>query len=332
MRNNILFTVLVTSVCTILFFFAGCSNKKNLPPTVKVVINTWPGLGPFYIAKEKGFDKEEGINLEVIMSENVEARRSSLLSGEVDLVGITLDAVIVAQSNGVPMTVVGVSDMSYGGDGIIAKENIKTIADLKNKRIACPEGQPSHFFLLYLLQEENISPDEIKLVPADDGGQSAYLFTAGDVDAAVTWDPWISKADEMTNGHVLVTTKDRPSLILGIVAANENKLDQKAKNITAAMRAWYKAVEFYFKNKSDANGIMTKYYNVPIDEFSRMINGAKIMTLNETEGIFGTESNPGSIYKLAVDANNIWLKAGVISNPVDTKNAVDWRIINELSK
>lgn len=43
--------------------FAGCrSNQGGNLPTVKVAINTWPGLGPYYVAKAKGFDKEEGIN------------------------------------------------------------------------------------------------------------------------------------------------------------------------------------------------------------------------------------------------------------------------------
>src|SRR5207248_702693 len=127
-----------------------------------------------------------------------------------------LDNVIIAQSNGLAMVVVGESDFSYGGDGIIATKNIKSIADLKGKRVACPEGLPSHFFLLHLLKQNNLGPKDIELVPADDGGQAATMFASGRVDAAVTWDPWISQADKKTEGkgHVLITTRDAPGLIL----------------------------------------------------------------------------------------------------------------------
>jgi NitT/TauT family transport system substrate-binding protein len=309
------------------------STMEASPPThgmqkVKVTINTWPGLGPYYVAKAKGFDREEGIQLEVIMNENTESRRSSLLAGEVDLVGITLDAVILAQSRGVPMTVVGLSDMSYGGDGIIAKKEIKSISDLKGKKIACAEGLPSHFFLLYLLKKHNLGPGDIKLVPADDGGQAAFLFTSGRVDAAVTWDPWISQARKLTKGHVLITTKDEPGLILGIVAANKNLIPKRADRIKKTLKAWFKAVEYCCKHPDEANQIMAKEYNVPIKDFKRMAAGAKLMDLKETLKIFGTPEKPGSIHKLAEDASKIWIEAGVIKKPVAPKDAIDWTVVN----
>jgi NitT/TauT family transport system substrate-binding protein len=334
------FSVLILAVFFVLSSALGCSaapaDANASPnalaggpelPVVKVTINTWPGLGPYYVAKAKGFDKEEGIQLEVIMNENTESRRSSLLSGEVDLVGITLDSVILAQSRGVPMTVVGLSDMSYGGDGIIAKEEIKTIPDLKGKKIACAEGLPSHFFLLYLLEKHNLGPEDIKLVPADDGGQAAFLFTSGRVDAAVTWDPWISQVGKFTKGHVLVTTKDEPGIILGIIAANKNLLPKKADRIKRTINAWFKAVEYWRQYPDEANKIMAKEYNVPIEDFKRMISGAKLFDLKETLEIFGRDNKPGSIYRLAEEVSKVWLDAGIIKTPVNPKNVIDWTII-----
>jgi NitT/TauT family transport system substrate-binding protein len=160
------FSVLILGIIFLVVGASGCNDSPanakaafNTPPgeseipVVKVTINTWPGLGPYYVAKAKGFDREEGIRLEVIMNENTESRRSSLLAGEVDLVGITLDAVILAQSRGVPMTVVGLSDMSYGGDGIIAKKEIKTIADLKGKKNCLCRRVTQSFFPLVSLEK-----------------------------------------------------------------------------------------------------------------------------------------------------------------------------------
>jgi len=342
MRNKKLLTVIL-GIIFMMSVTLGCGNgnsnaeaksaiappaSNSEMPKVKVTINTWPGLGPYYVAKAKGFDREEGIRLEVIMNENTESRRSSLLAGEVDLVGITLDAVILAQSRGVPMTVVGLSDMSYGGDGIIAKKEIKSVPDLKGKKIACAEGLPSHFFLLYLLKKHNLGPKDIKLVPVDDGGQAAFLFTSGRVDAAVTWDPWISQAGKLTKGHVLVTTKDEPGLILGIVAANKNLIPQRADRIKRTLKAWFKAVEYCHKHPDEANKIMAKEYNVPIKDFKRMAAGAKLIALKETIKIFGTPEEPGSIYKLVKDASKIWQEAGVIKKPVKPEDVIDWTVVN----
>ena len=308
----------------------GCSGSKDGLPTVKVAINTWPGLGPYYVAHEKGFDKDEGVNIEVVMIEDTVARNSALASGEVDLVGITLDNVVLAQSKGLPMTVVGESDFSYGGDGIIAKKNIKNVKDLKGKRVACPEGLPSHFFLLYLLKKEGLGPRDITLVPADDGGQASTLFASGKVDAAVTWDPWISRASSLTDGHVIITTREATGLILGIVAANKDNLGDRADRIVRAQKAWFKAVQFCRDHPDEANKIMAKQYNVPVKDFGPMIAGAKLADLEETGKTFGTKDKPGRIYELAKEASQIWLDAGAIKKPVAPDDVIDRCIVDKL--
>lgn len=308
---------------------AGAVTGGDLPK-VKVAINTWPGLGPYYVAKAKGFDKEQGIQLDVIMNEDTVGRNSSLAAGEVDLVGITLDAVVIAQSRGMPMIVVGESDFSFGGDGIIATDAIKTVADLKGKKIACAEGLPSHFFLLLVLSKQGLGPRDFTFVPADDGSQAALMFTSGRVDAAVTWDPWISKAESLSKGHVLITTRDTPRVVLGIVAANSQLLPQRRDRIYQSQRAWLKAVEFCHKYPDEAAQIMAKEYNVPVADFKRMAAGAQIADLDEELKTFGTAQQPGLIVQLAKDASNLWLQAGAIKKTVDPKDVIDWTVVDKL--
>jgi NitT/TauT family transport system substrate-binding protein len=333
------------SILAILLFLgllAGCrsdtatggyqAGKGRDLPTVKVAINTWPGLGPYYVAKAKGFDREQGIQLNIVMSEDTVARHSSLAAGEVDLVGITLDAVVIARSRGVPMTVVGQSDFSFGGDGIIANDAIKTVADLRGKRIACAEGLPSHFFLLLVLRKHNLGPKDFTLVPADDGSQAALMFTSGRVDAAVTWDPWISKAESLTKGHVLITTRETPGVVLGIVAANSELLPQRKDRIYRSQKAWLKAVDFCRQHPDEAAQIMAKEYNVPIADFKRMAGGAQLADLQEELRTFGTAHQPGPIVQLAKDANNVWLEAGAIKKAVEPTEVINWTVVDELRR
>jgi NitT/TauT family transport system substrate-binding protein len=322
---------IVLGVLLCLLSFSSCrNNSSETLPTVRVAINTWPGLGPYYVAKAKGFDKEEGIQLDVIMNEDTVGRHSSLAAGEVDLVGITLDSVIIARSRGVPMIVIGQSDFSYGGDGIIASKDIKTVADLKGKKIACAEGLPSHFFLLVVLRKHDLGPQDFTFVPADDGSQAAQLFTAGRVDAAVTWDPWISKAESLTSGHVLITTRETPEVLLGIVAANSELLPQRKDQIYRSQRAWLKAVDYCRRHPDEAAAIMSKEFNVPIEDFKRMAQGAQLADLQEELKVFGTAQQPGPIVQLTKDANDLWMQAGAIKKPVEPKDVIDWSIVDML--
>lgn len=303
------------------------ASVAPVPIKVKVAINTWPGLGPFFVAARKGFDREEGVQLEVVMTESAEARGSSLVSGEYDLVGITLDTVVIAASRGVPMAVVGKSDFSHGGDGIIAKREIRRVADLKGQRVACAEGQPSHFLLLNLLRREKLGLRDIQLVPADDGGQAAFLFTSGSVDAAVTWDPWISQAGKLTTGHVLVTTREAPNLLLGIVAANKNLLPERADRIARTLRAWFKAVQYVRDHPDESAALMAKEFNVSLEDFKRMAAGAQLADLADNQATFGTATQPGPIHRLAQEASTVWLDAGVTKKTVAPEEVIDWRVL-----
>jgi len=264
------------------------------------------------------------------MNEDTVARNSSLAAGEVDLAGITLDAVVIARSRGLPMTVIGQSDFSNGGDGIIATDAIKTASDLKGKRIACAEGLPSHFLLLLVLSKQNLGPKDITFVPADDGSQAALLFTSGRVDAAVTWDPWISKAESLTKGHVLITTREFPRSLLGIVAANSDLLPQRKDRIVRAQKAWLKAVDYCRKNPDESAQVMAKEYNVAVADFKRMAAGAQLADLDEELATFGTPQKPGPILQLANEANRLWLQAGAIKKAVDPNDVINWSIVDEL--
>src|ERR1019366_6293751 len=117
-------------------------------------------------------------------------------------------------------------------------------------------------------------------------------------------------------GHVLVTTRETPRSVLGIVAANRDLLPQRKDRIVRSQRAWLQAVEFCRKNPDEAAQIMAKEFNVPIADFKRMATGAQLADLEEELSTFGTAQDPGLIAQLAKDASRLWLQSGAIQKAV----------------
>lgn len=76
---------------------------------------------------------------------------------------------------------------SQGADAMVVTKNIRTVADLKGKKIAVAEGTASHTLLLNILETNGISQHDVTLVKVDNGGAAADTFKAGQVDACVTW-------------------------------------------------------------------------------------------------------------------------------------------------
>jgi len=182
-------------------------------PKLKIAVVTWVGFGPFYVAQDKGFFQEEGLEVQLVRIDDFGARRGALAAGELDGSVETVDSLAVGFAQNLPAVEILLIDQSYGGDGIVAKKEIQGIAGLKGKTVACAKSTPSHFFLLYLLEQQGLSPRDFALKPME-AGDAGAAFVAGKVDCAVTWEPWLSKAKETPHGHVLATTKDYPGITL----------------------------------------------------------------------------------------------------------------------
>jgi NitT/TauT family transport system substrate-binding protein len=299
--------------------FGSCRNSTNggkPNPIVRVNIVTWPGYGPLYIAKEKGFFKDEGVDVDIQIQENTQARHAALVSGQVDLVGITLESVIHSNAPGIPMKVIGITDISNGGDGIIVKKDIQSIQDLKGKRVAFPEGQPSHLFLLYHLEKAGMSQKDIVPVYTDDAGKAGELFVAGQVDAAVTWEPWLSRISDEKKGSVLVNSKGVKDILIGILAANANKLPADQDKLQRFLRGWYRGLEYVQTHKDEALPIMARNFQLQPEEFSVIMNGLRFINKDEAKRLLGAEGGGGDFYGISEYEAELWRKSGVIAEGV----------------
>jgi NitT/TauT family transport system substrate-binding protein len=309
--------------------FSSCSQPpvKKLP-VVKLNIVTWPGYGPIYLAQEKGFFKEEGVEVECQIQENTQARNAALVSGETDLIGITLESIVLANAQGLPMQVVGISDISNGGDGIIAKNNIGSIKDLKGKRVAFPEGQPSHLFLLYYLDKAGLTAKDITPVYTDDAGKAGEIFAAGQVDAAVTWEPWLSRTVETGKGHILVNSKGVKDILIGIFAADRSRVDANSDKLQRFFRGWYRGLEYAQAHTAEAIPIMAKGFQMPPNEFQDILGGLRPIGKDEAKQLLGATNPPGSFYAISKYESELWQKAGVMTQAVDPSVVYTGKIIS----
>jgi sulfonate transport system substrate-binding protein len=124
--------------------------------------------------------------------------------GELDF-GTTGEAPpVFAQAAGAPLVYVGVEPPSPKGEAILVPKDspIKTVADLRGKRVALNKGANVHFLLVQALKSVGMTPADIEsvfLVPAD----ARAAFEQGAVDAWVIWDPFFAAGQAATNARVL---------------------------------------------------------------------------------------------------------------------------------
>ncbi len=265
--------------------------------SLKLAHSTWVGYGPFYIARDKGFFKEEGVDVELVIMEDTPIKMGALMAGQIDLVASTVDEFPIYMKPGKMLRYVLAVDNSKGGDGVVANKDITSIADLKGKKVAFEQGSVSQFFLNALLKDNGMTEADIEPVnmAATDAG---VAFAAKQVDAAVTWEPALSQGAKSEHGHMLLTSADKPGLITDVVATTAETAVAKKDDIAAFVRAWYKAVDYSKSNPDDANAIMAKGVGGWLEDpkvFAETLSGIEYLDKAKNIEFFGSAAAPGQI-------------------------------------
>lgn len=276
-------------------------------------IGTWPGFATAMVGMEKGlFDN---ITVETRIVDDSTARHSAFQSGDIDIMISSIDVYSQEAAQGIGGVVFLVTDESYS-DGIVVTEKIETIADLKGKKIAYAQATPSHYLLLKVLDDAGIALSEIKQVIVDDPGRAGDAFLGGAVDAAVTWEPLLSKVVESGKGRILVTTKDYPNIIVDILVASD-KLATNEELLKRFMDGWLKSVDYIKAHPKEAAQIMSKGMSLPAEDVEGMMAGLRYADRVRNAHFFdSTQPGQTRLANIFNDAGKYWREVKIIEKQV----------------
>ena len=212
--------------------------------TVTIAHSTWVGYGPLYIARDKGIFKKNGVDVDLVVMEDPKERFPTLMADRIQMIASTVDTALLYLKKPTDFQYVVAIDDSNGGDGIVALKDIKSIADLKGKKVAVNDGSVSEFYLNVLLGKAGLKESDLNTVnmTAADAGSA---FVAKRVDAAVTWEPWLTKGKSTDFGHLLVDSSTTPGLITDVLIVKTVWANAHKKDVEAIVKSWNEAVAYY---------------------------------------------------------------------------------------
>lgn len=320
--------ILIILVAVVGFIVWYNVSQKAEPLTtsqpLRIGLNPWIGNGLYYVAKEKGFFDAEKINVQLESFDDGAVGKQLLNTNKIEVLPLTPETAVVLADAGVKVKIVGMSDSSEGADGIIAAQNIKTISDLKGKKVAFEVGSPSHFFISFLLDKEGLSANDLIVVnsTAPDAGAA---FVAGQVDAAVTWQPWLSKSSERPGGHILVSSKVLP-IFPDMLIFREEVVKNRPQDVRAMLRAMFAAREWILANQNKAVGIIAKSFKITNQEVTEQLPDFRWLSYDDNVKSF----NSGEPKDLLQKAGDLWLKLGLIKNKINANDLVDGSLLKNL--
>jgi NitT/TauT family transport system substrate-binding protein len=302
-------------------------------PALKIAYSDWPGWVAWEIAIQKGWFKEAGVNVDFKWFEYVPSMEA-YTAGKVDAVTMTNGDALVTGSTGGPSVCILANDYSNGNDMIVAKPGVKSLADLKGKKIGVEKGFVDHLLLLKGLEAAKMTDKDIKLVDVktDETPQS---LKSGSVDAIGAWQPNSGAAlKEVPGSTPIYTSADAPGLIYDHLCVNSKSLAERRADWLKVVKTWFKVADFIADpaNLDEAAKIMAARVGLKPEEYKGLMKGTFILNKDANLKAFTKGDGLESIYgsSKTVDAFNV--KYGVYKAAMKIEDYFDPSLVQEAAK
>ena len=278
----------------------------------------WIGYVPLFIALEKGFFEEGGLNLDYsVFSGNTEGD-VAFAANQLDGVNNVTSEAVALFSKGKDFRIIQVASTSLGGDGILARNSIADISDFRGKEIAVDVGGVSHFFLLQVLKEAGLSGEDVTIsnLTAD---AAAAAYQTGRIDVAVTYAPFMQKANEaQPDGRIIFDTSQMPTAIVDAYVFSPEFVEQTPDAAQAYVDGIYRAREFLETNKDEALAIAGEWLELTPEDVEQELQGVDLTSPEDNAKMLGDSSSDLYLVNQMADLGTFLVEQGQIESAPTT--------------
>lgn len=307
-----------------------------------VALNTWVGFAPgvyfnegFEPTQNSRFYKEFGIAVQFVKMDNFDDSRNAWKNDQVDVICNTADVLSIEMPGFTSLKpkVFMQIDWSRGGDKIVVRPGINTVADLKGKKIALAVGSPSQTLIINAIESGGVSWNDIKdgISTMTTALQAAEAFKSGNVDAAIVWAPDDEDCIKAFPGSkVLISTEKARNAISDVFYAKEDVIKSRRQDFELFVTGWLKAaaeINTSNESKMKAQKLMSAAFQVP--EIVMNLNYARFTTYGDNLNFFGLSPTNCNCVKgedLYSRMARAFDKIGLISGTVPP-----WRDISDIT-
>lgn len=279
---------------------AGCSS-----PPLRLACHPWVGYESLFIAREFGWLPP---TVSLSGTPNASETLAQLKAGVVDGGGLTLDEVLRARSDGMPLAVVAVLDVSAGADMVLARPGVRSVRGLAGRRIAVERSALGEFLLFRMLQSAGMRRADVVVIdkPVD---EHASLWRAGEIDAAITYDPAASTLIQL-GGQRIFDSRQLPDSIIDVLALRRDRMVALRPQVRATLAAHFKALEHLRTNPQDAQYRIAARQNTSAAAVAQALAGVTIPDLPRNRRLLAADSG---IQRVAREIAQIMVDQGIVA-------------------
>src|SRR5438067_1821878 len=313
MRKVLAFTFVVS--------LALLSVEALAQTNVVIGYSGWTGFAPLTLARDAGIFKKNGLDVTLKMIPQKD-RHLAIASGDVQCAATTVETWIVWNANGVATKQICQMDKSYGADGMVVRSNVAKIADLKGKTVAASApGTAPYFTLAWFLKKNGLSVKDVTIVNLEPAA-AAQAFIAGQNDAAMTYEPYLStvRANPQA-GKIIATTLDYP-MIMDTFGCTPKFLAENPKAAQALADSYFQSLELIKSDPKKSYEIMGADVKQTGAEFE---NSAKYLRWQDKAA--NQKFFAGELQQFSKEAAALLTELGIIKSTPDINTIFDTSFI-----
>jgi len=291
------------------------------PEPLKVVYNSWPGFIAWNVAIDKGWIKQAGVDVHFELLD-YSASLDAFVAGKLDGVFATNADTLKMAARGSTGVMVMVTDYSSGNDTIVAQPGVKSLRDLKGKKIGVEIGVVEHLLLLSGLRQAGMSTKDVILVDSK-VDETLQLLASGQVAAIAAWEPYASQAMRNVRGaHSIYSSALAPGLIYDVLTITPESLRQRKTDWVKLIKVWDRVIHYIddSRTRDDAMKIMSAHSGLAPEEYKAFLAGVRLLDLRDGKLVLVKGLSLASLYGSTRNADAFNVRYGVyrMSKPIDS--------------
>lgn len=293
---------------------------KTDASTINLSLDEWIGWksiidanGGLSTAKGSIYD-ELGIKVNISVINDAVQSSNALISGDLDAAGYTINRTAFLSTKfkeaGIDIIMPFITNFSNGGDGIIAKSNINSVTDLVDAKIGVPQFSEAHTLVVWFVNQSELSEaDKQKIVDNliffETPDEAAKAFFAGQIDAAATWEPYLTQAQNMTDAHIFFSTAVSSSLVMDGIVFNKEFAEANPETVTKFIDGALQASDMYDVEMNTIKKVMPMFSTASDDDIKDNCAGARLMTYADNLDMF-----KGTARDIYTSMSDVWKSIG----------------------
>lgn len=331
--------ILVLAMMTTMITACAIGTSNATTETVKISIDEWVGWQSLLDANgglttaPESINAKNGISIEYVVMNDASTSSAALISGELNGAGYTVNRYAFLQEKfdeaGVSVVMPYITNFSNGGDGIIANADIVNVSDLVGKKIAVPQFSEAQTLVEWLLNNSSLAESEksqirSNMVYFETADDTAKAFFSGSVDAAATWEPYLTQAASSTDSRILFDTSMSTNLILDGLVFRKDFVEKNEAFIVKLIDGALEAASMYKKEFKYIRQ-MPMFELMSDEEIIDMANGADLATCSQNVTLLTDTAI--SMYR---DMAEVWLTIGENAYPNKAESAFTDKYVKQL--